>query len=256
MRIQRSLPSLLVLFSLLISVLLAGCGQQPGNPTTTSEQSPLIDMAAPEIVLTNPTPDQLSVTLNIMYGVYDSPDYDTASVSLLFSSQERNVQFAGQEQLICNNQEIALPRESAAQGIILAENRSRDLAGQHFSCTYSANQTKSTFAFTLPQAATILTPSDQAQVQRSNNTIVEFSHNTQMGELTSIVALMKDGSKAFTSETLSGTQTALDTSNFPTGEGQITLTQEFLIETTQTDTPFHSLSSSGQAQITVFVTWI
>lgn len=244
MNMQRTIwHGLLAASCLLISSLFAACGGQGAG-------SPLISQAAPTVVLHDPSPGQLAVFVSVAMGGYDHATREMTTITPLFTSNGRAVQFVGHEQLVCNGKAISL-HNSPAQNI---EGATSTLAGQTFHCTYSAGSTSATLIFTVPRAPVIRSPGEQAQLPRSTNTVLtyEMQGGTPMG----IVALTPSRKAIARLNTPSVGQATVDTSAFPAGAGSISLTETLTIQATQSGTPFASLKAGGMGIAMIEVRWV
>src|SRR3981081_827802 len=180
MRIQRSI--LLILVALFCSQL-AGCGSQQ---TTVSQgvsvaqlanrsQTPgpsLADRGVPPVILRNPSPRQLEVSINVTMGGYDRTTRGTTMIGLDFQSNGQPVQFAGQERLTCNG--AIMPLHNRVAVFEVAEGRTSIFERKAFSCTYSAGSASATLVFTVPSAPVIRSPQDFAQLPRRTNTLISY----------------------------------------------------------------------------------
>ncbi len=262
MRIQRSI--LLILVALFCSQL-AGCG---GQQTTVSQgvsvaqlanrsqtAGPFLSQAdrwVPPVILRNPSPRQLEVSINITMGGYDRTTRGTIMIGLGFQSNGRPVQFAGQERLTCNG--AIMPLHNRVAVFEVAEGLTSIFEGKAFSCIYSAGSASATLVFTVPSAPVIRSPQDFAQLPRRTNT--HISYHVQGGKLFGIVALGPFAKALAHLDTPGKLQATVDTSAFPKGPGTISLSQALDFQVTQTGVPFKSLFAGGTAMAMVEVTWI
>lgn len=258
MRVQHIIRCcLFALFCFLIGSQLTACGNVGTGAGSGSSQDTGIapgqaSLSAPApVVLRDPSPTQLAVLVAVKIGGYDAATRDKTTIDFLFSSKGRVVQFAGSERLVCNGKAVSLrgqSQDNQIAGPISA------LSGQTFRCTYSAAHTTATLTFTVPPAAVISTPQQQARLPRSKNTRVVYE--TQGGTLMGIVASGTEAKAIARLATPVEGQASVDTSSFPTGVGSIALTETRVISITQTGTPFTALYARGDVLASIDVTWI
>ncbi len=266
MRLQRSRLPVLALLFLLVGSLLVGCAaRQPGGAqsgdTTRPEasaspqensSSTSIDQSVPPVLLSNPSPGQLEVSVNVSMGGYDPSTRDITSISLGFQSGGRPVQFTGQEHLVCNGTDLmAHDRDAIFE---MTSGPTSALEGQTITCTYSAGGVSATFALTIPQAPAILSPRDQAQVRRAAKTLITYE--ARGGQLLGIVALGPENKAIARLDTPGPGQATVDTSAFSAGAGSLSLTEALEPHITQMGTPFKALDASGMGLTVVNVIWV
>jgi len=251
---MRSLPrrALLALVCCLIGSLFAACAGQNGGNTqvSTADNS---SVGSPPVVLHNPAPDQLTLFLSIQIGGHDQTARDTTSINFDFTSNNRPVQFAGNEQFACNGKAIDLHKTPAEQQIV---DKTSALAGQPLRCTYSAGKASTTLLLTIPRAPRILSSQDGASLARGRNVLVIY--DTQGGQLMGIVALTAKSKAIAQISTSVANQATLDTSSFPAGTGTIVLTETLTPSATpitQTGTPFAKLEAGGNGTALISVNW-
>lgn len=262
MRIQRSI--LLILVALFCSQL-AGCGSQQttvsqgvsvaqlaNRSQTAGPSHSQADRGVPPVILRNPSPRQLEVSINVTMGGYDRTTRGTTMIGLDFQSNGQPVQFAGQERLTCNG--AIMPLHNRVAVFEVAEGLTSILEGKAFSCTYSAGSASATLVFTVPSAPVIRSPQDFAQLPRKTNTLI--SYHVQGGKLLGIVALGPFAKALAHLDTPGKMQATVDTSAFSKGPGTISLSQALDFQVTQTGVPFKSLFAGGTAVAMVEVIWI
>lgn len=233
--------SLFAICCLLIGSSLAACS---AGSYATSDPAPV------PITLHDPSPAQLTVSVNVTIGGDDATTHNMTTIFLNFTSQDRLVQFAGHEQLVCNGKALPLHARSDDQQITGPSN---SLGGQTFRCTYSAGHTNATLTFTVPHAPILHAPKNQTHLPRSNSTIMTY--DTQGETLSGIVALTSSSKAIASLDTPSMGQATLDTSSFSAGAGTIALTETLNVQVTQTGTPFASLIGRGNGVALLDVTW-
>lgn len=231
---------------------LVGCGT--GDQAVSGTSSSQSSRAVTPVPLSNPSPGQLEVSVNIMIGGYDPPARETTSITLAFASHGHSIQFVGNEQLICNATAIQLHNRIASFQVMEAPTKT--LEGRTYSCVYSVSGSSTMLSFTVPQAPAILTPENQAQVRRSAQTLITYE--VQEGKLQGIVALGPGPSaKAIARlNTPHSMQATIDSSAFPPGAGSIVLTQLLTPQLDQTGAAFESLSGRGTAMDMIAVIWV
>jgi hypothetical protein len=179
MRIQRSSFPFLMGLYLLSGSLLVSCGSQGTSGSQSSEAGP------PPILLRDPSPGQLEAYISVAIGGYEHTTRETTTIRLSFASNGRVVQFAGNEQLMCNGTSVPLQNQVASFQVLEAPTST--LEGHPFTCTYSVGGLSATLMLTVPHAPAILSPQDLAQVSRATNTIITYE--ARGGKLLGIVAL-------------------------------------------------------------------
>ena len=265
MQIQRSIPRLFVVPSLLCCLLFISCASQGmGNaPQQDTASSPRLsqatgtstfqsDKAVPPVILRNPAPGQLEVSIDITMGGYERTNRGMTTIGLGFLSNGRPVQFAGNEHLTCIGHTV--PLHNLIAFFQIAQAPTDTLEGRTLSCTYSVGGVSTTLAFAVPFAPVILSPRDLAQAPRSTDTLITY--HVQGGELQGIVAL-RSGTKALARlDTLGSMRAVVNTSAFPAGVGSISLSQTLALQATQSGTPFKALHAEGTGMTMVTVTWV
>jgi hypothetical protein len=250
----------------LLALLLAGCGATvadgpggsptgtPGYPASASS----VDRAVPPVILRNPAPGTLDVS---MYVTFDQGVGDTqlmAEVSLGFDSGGQSVQFAGNERLTCDG--TTLPPHNRVAVFQVVRAPAAQLVGTTIRCDYQAGQSLAGMLLRIPQPPAITSPRHGASIPRAGATIVSYRYDpTTTGSLLGIVALAPGSvsPKALARmNTPALSQATIDTSHFSPGAGSVVLTAILIPRITDTGAPFKSLSAHGSATDSVNVTWM
>jgi hypothetical protein len=253
------------LAALVLTILMSGCASN--HPASTSTHSvTIIDNIPPcptpatlspdstagpgscPIILTDTSPGQLDLSLNLMIGGYEADTRDTVELNITFTHQGHTVQFVAGEHISCNGFPI--------QGYGANFNGKAStavFAGQPVTCIYTSGDTSATFSFTAPLAPAILSPQEHARVTRSAHTPVRY--RISQDQPFYVIALGPN-TKAWTTTAANQPNPAtLDTSAFQPGDGAIALNQLFTL--TDLSAPdFQSAQGQGSAEYEMPVSWV
>jgi hypothetical protein len=250
---------------LVLAVLVSGCASS--HPTsTTSHSVTIIDNVPPcptpailspdsiagpgscPIILTDTSPGQLDLSLNLMIGGYGADTRDTVELNITFMHQGHTVQFMTGEHISCNG----LPIQGYGANFN-GKASTAVFAGQPITCIYTSGDTSATFSFTAPLAPAILSPQENAQVTRSTRTPIRY--RISQDQPFYVIALGPN-TKAWTPTAANQPNPAtLDTSAFQPGAGAIALNQSFtLADLSAPD--FQSAQGQGNAVYEMQVNWV
>lgn len=254
------------LLGVIIVSALAGCGttgpnaaiaKQLAQPTATRSSGSIIDQAVPPIVLRNPSPDQLDVSLSVTIDQQISDAQPQIEVGLGFESQRKTVQFSGDERVSCDGATVDLKNQYAIFEIFRAP--AAQAIGKTVHCDYTAGGTTAGFSLEIPQAPMILSPKAGSQIVRNQHTIVTFQCDPGTCSMLGVVALAPSSPSLKNIATLGvpgPMQADINTSIFAPGEGSLALTASLTPHVVSTGTPFKSVRAFGSVTVSSKVTWV
>ena len=251
---------------LLLALTVAGCGaaatrslggaSSSTTPVPTAQGSDS-DEILPSVILRNPAPGTLDVSLSVQIDQQIGDAQLMTDVTLGFSSGGRTVQFAGDERVTCNGADLSLKNRPATFPLLWAP--SAQGAGTTLHCEYAAGGAVASVTLQVPSAPAITSPRMGAQVVRSARTLVTYRADPASETVLGVVALapLSPSPKALGRlSTPSPLQATVDTSGFAPGPGSLALTASLTPQIAAAGVPFHSLMAFGTASVSVAVTWI
>lgn len=268
---------LVLIVPLVLTPILVGCGTtvtdspggaRPARPTSTqvslgqgsgqgSGQASESDHAVPPVVLRDPAPGTLDISMAL---TFDQPSGDSqpmTEVGLAFLAGDHTVQFAGNERVACDGATLSL-KDRVAVFQVLREPTAQAV-GTTVQCSYAADGATASVALQIPQAPAIILPQNDAQVTRSTKTVVTYLYDPATEAMLGIVALAPSSPmpKAIaTLNTPGPLQATVDTSRFLPVTGSLVLTLSLTPHITKTGIAFHSVYAFGTATAQVTVTWM
>ena len=252
---------------ILLALAFAGCGatatDAPGGADTRATQtSPMLSSqgsyADVPVVLHNPAPGTLDVSMGVSFN-QSSGDTDLeAEVDLNFSSGGHIVQFAGDERVTCDGVGLSSNNRIAEFQVLHAP--AAQMAGKTVHCEYTASGAVAGIALQIPTAPTITSPQALANVVRSAETLVTYHFDAAAGSIRGIVALGPPTSRLAKAiaklNTPSPWHAIVDTSTFAPGAGSLVLTMSLTPHDAASGAPFKSMHAFGDATVPVPVTWV
>lgn len=266
----RSARLLLLTLFPLVALLLAGCGatiaDSPGGVAGQSTSTIAIstgvavsyaDSGAPPVILRNPAPGTLDVSMSVTFDQGIGDTQLMAEVDLGLQSGDKSVQLTGDERLTCDGTALQVHDRIAVFQVIRAP--AAQLAGTTIHCAYTAANITASVVLAIPQPPAITSPRNGASVPRRSATVVAYRYDpATTSTLLGVVALAPDSAmpKAIARMNTPGpAQATVDTSRFSPGPGSIVLTATLAPHITGAGAPFKSLSAFGSATALVNVTW-
>ncbi|HKV84931.1 MAG TPA: hypothetical protein VJN88_10270 [Ktedonobacterales bacterium] len=255
-------------YLIVLIMALAGCGRAAAGPTdgtrpTNAATGPVqagqgssADQVVPPIILTNPAPSALDVSLVVTFNARSGDTPPMTEVGLGFQSGSHPVQFAGDEHVVCNGVALAL-KNRAADFQILSEPTAQ-AASSTVRCTYVAAGASAEIALQIPVPPVITAPRPNAQVTRGARTIVTYTYDPATASIMGVVALAPSSPMPKTVAKLNTPgplQATLDTSQFTPVTGSIALTASLTPHASQTGASFRSVQTFGNATDVVVVSW-
>jgi hypothetical protein len=251
-----------VLTGLFLLFLIAGCGsaganagvQRAGDGTQSASPSPQFGPGSPSggpavVTLRDPTPDQLDVEIGVVMGGYDAQSRDTTRIGVSFQSNNAPVQIVGTASLTCNGQAMSLTQRLGEVPVSIP---TATAAGRVYRCTYQVGHSISTFAFTIPQPAVILSPLDGAHLPRGAAITLRY----QLSGIVSPLAVGPNGTYGSCSARPNVMQATCDARKLAAGPGAIRLTQATSLQPAETGPSFHSAIVQVTNMTAVLVTWV
>lgn len=223
---------------MVFALALAGCGGTPTMVDSRAGPSP--------VVLQDPTPDQLAVSVALNLGGYDLATRDQALLDVMFQHDGRPVRFVAGERVTCGGVAMKAYVGSFESHLSIAT-----VAARNLSCTYSWKGGSAPLVIGVPSALTVLVPMEHQAVARGRETVVRFAGATG-GEIW--VVALSPSAKANATTTIG--QAVLDTTRLAAGEGSIAVTDANNIALTSVQGPaFQSLTGSLRRMTSVAVVW-
>jgi hypothetical protein len=247
-------------------LLITGCGttsanrpgaRHPAETPTAVVRVSLSDRADVPVLLRNPSPSILDISLSVTFDQPTAGGPAMTEVGLSFQSGGKVVQFTGDERVTCQGARLSLKDRSAVFQALRAP--TAQMAGTTIRCDYTAGGGVAGIALQLPAAPAITSPLPDARVARGAQTLVTYRADPATSTLLGIVALAPSSPspKALARMNVPGPfQATLDTSGFAPGDGSLALTASLTPHIAQTGAAFHSVSAFGTAMALVTVTWI
>lgn len=247
-------------------LLIAGCGATSADAPETRHlaQTPtavvqvsLSDGPDVPVILRNPSPSALDISLSVTFDQPTAGDPAMTEVGLGFRSGGKVVQFTGDERLTCQGAALSLKDRFAVFQALRAP--TAQMTGATIRCDYTAGGVVAGIALQLPATPAITSPLPDARVARGARTLVTYRADPATSTLLGIVALAPSSPspKALARMNVPGPfQATVDTSGFTPGDGSLVLTASLTPHIAQTGAAFHSISAFGTAVAPVAVTWI
>jgi hypothetical protein len=251
---------------LLLALLIAGCGAAAspdiagparGLTSVPSGSSSIADRLGPMVVLHNPAPGTLAVSMAVTFDQSAGDTQQMLVIGLGFESGGESVQFAGNERVTCNG--VDLPLKYRAADFQVLSQPAAQVIGTTVRCDYSAGGAVASIAVQIPTPPTITFPQPGARVARSAHTLVTYHYDPATSTLMGIVALAPSSRppKALSKMNTPGPlQATVDTSAFAPGPGSLALTASLTPRMSASGVPFASVSAFGMATSQVDVTWV
>jgi hypothetical protein len=235
----------------------AGTGKHPAQPTATLSSVSISDQAVPPIVLRNPSPDQLDVTLSVTIDQQIGDAQPQIEVGLGFESQGKTVQFSGDEHVSCDGATVDLKNRYAIFQVFRAP--ATQVVGKTVHCDYTVSGTTAGFSLEIPQAPMILSPKAGSQVVRNQHTIVTFQCDPATCTMIGVVALAPSSPSPKNIAKLGvpgPMQAEINTAIFAPGEGSLALTTSLTPHVATTGAAFKSVRAFGSVTVSSKVTWV
>lgn len=249
---------------MLLALVISGCANQPvshAGGTSSSDNtmgSSSSDAAAPPVVLRDPAPGTLSVTMFVDMSQDSGDTQNMTTVGLSFSQGDHTVQFAGNERVTCNGADLALKDRAATFQIVHAP--TAQVAGTTVQCDYAAGGAVASVSLRIPAPPAITSPLNGERVTRGTQTLLTYRFDQTTGSMMGLVALAVPTSpqpKAIAKlDTPGPLHATLDTSHFAPGPGSIVLTMSLTPQLTTSGASFKSVNSGGNATVSTAVTWV
>ena len=249
---------------MLLALVSAGCGTTPPSPAGSSHSNDVAgtahrsDVAVPPVVLHDPAPGTLSVSMSINIGQGNGGTQNMTEVGLSFFQGEHIVQFAGNERVTCNGVDLALKNRAVTFEILNAP--ATQVAGTTVRCDYAAGGAVASVSLRIPAPPAITSPQSGAHVARGTQTLITYRFDSTIGSMMGIVALGVPTSaqpKAIAKLNTPGPlQATVDTSHFAPGPGSLALTASLAPHIVSSGQSFKSVNAGGSAMATTAVTWV
>lgn len=263
-RLSRILPAWAAACVLPLALLSAGCGADSfaGGATahtpTTGGSSFASDGLGPIVVLHNPAPGMLDISLAVTFDQSVGDTQQMVEIGLGFESHGVSVQFAGDERVTCDG--VDLPLKGRVAVFQVVREPAAKLIGTTVRCDYTAGGPIASVTLQIPTPPTITSPQPGARVARSAHTLVTYRSDPATSTLLGIVALVvppPSPNKASAQMNTPGPlQATVDTSAFAAGSGSLVLTASLTPRITASGVPFASVSAIGSVNSPVTVTWV
>src|SRR5262249_37596623 len=154
---------------------------------TVSGSAALGDRLIPPVVLRNPSPVELAVSMSVTFDQPIGSTQPMVEVGLGFASGEDAVQFAGNERVACDGADLP-PKAKVAVFVVLRAPAAQ-AAGRTVHCEDAAGGVVAGIVLQLPTAPAITSPQIYAHVARSVETPIAYHDDSAIGSLPTIVAL-------------------------------------------------------------------
>jgi hypothetical protein len=243
----------LLLLLVLVSLVSASCS---GTSTALGPRSDTDEAIVP-VVLRNPAPSTLDVSMTVQFSQQTSQASLMTDVSLGFFSGGHPVQFAGGERATCDGVDLPL-KNRVAVFEVLHQAPLAQAAGATVHCDYAASGSDASVLLLIPPAPAFTSPPMGAHVVRSVQTVVTYRYDPATSTVFGLVALAPSSAVPKANALLNTPgplQATVDTSSFAPGPGSLALWLSLTPQVTATGIPFKSLSASGTATVQVAVTW-
>ncbi len=250
---------------MLLALVISGCANQPSPPagrmshgdTTTGSSSSDSAVASP-VVLRDPAPGALSLNMFVDMSQESGDTQNMTTVGLSFSQGDHIVQFAGNERVTCNGDDLALKDRTATFQIMHAP--TTQVAGTTVRCDYAAGGAVASISLRVPAQPAITSPQSGDRVTRCTQTLISYRFDQTAGTMMGLVALAVPTSpqpKAIAKLNTPGPlQATIDTSIFAPGPGSVILTMSLTPHITTSGASFKSVNSGGNATVSTAVTWV
>ena len=251
---------------LLLALTMAGCtatmtdppgGFHPTNTAAPAGQESQADQAVTPVVLRNPVPGVLDVSLVVTFDQESGDTQPMIEVGLAFLSNGHTVQFAGDERVTCDGNDLSLKNRDAVFQVLRAP--TAQVAGASIQCTYSADGATASVSLVIPAVPAIISLQAGAQVVRSARTLVTYHYDPATETMLGIVALAPSSPspKALARMNTPGPlQATVDTSGFAPGPGTLILTASLNPHFSESGASFKSVIAFGTATTPVAVMWL
>lgn len=249
---------------MLLALVIAGCGTSPLSPAGGSHSSTVVstthnsDAAPSPVVLHDPAPGTLNVSMWVNVEQVTGDAQLMADVGLSFSQGEQIVQFAGNERVTCNGADLALKNRAATFQILHAP--VTQAAGTTMRCDYTAAGGVASISLRIPSPPAITAPHSGAQIARGMQTLITYRFDSTTGSMMGIVALAVPTSaqpKAIAKLNTPGPlQATVDTSHFAPGPGSVVITASLAPHIVSSGLSFKSMNAGGSVMATTAVTWV
>jgi hypothetical protein len=234
----------------------AAGGDHLASTSVSQGSASISDHAVPLILMHDPAPSLLDVSLSVSITQQSSDAEPRIAVGLGFDSGGKGVQFAGDERVSCAGVALALKNRAATFEVFDAP--ASQATGTVLHCEYTAGTMNAGIALEIPQAPAIISPAAGAHVPRSSRTIVTYHVDPATSSAPGIVALAPSSPspKALARVNVPRPmQAVVDTSGFAPGQGTLALTTTLSPRVTSTGAAFKSVRADGTAMVGVAVTW-
>ena len=250
----------------LLALTLLGCGattaplaagdQHTSVPSPTSPGF-IVDRVGPSLILQNPSPDTLDVSLSLTFDQLSGSVESMTEVGLGFMSAGQDISFGGDEHVSCNGVEFPLKDRAAVFQALRAP--TAQVVGTTLHCDYAVGGTTSSILLQIPSPPAIVSPQSGAQVAPSAQTRVTYRFDSATATDVGLVALAPGSQPPKVTarmNTPSPRQATVDTSGFAPGPGMLVLSASLAPHITLTGVPFKSVSALGMAMAAVDITWM
>src|SRR5262249_18545247 len=197
--IHRHVPlpvSLASICLLLVALALAGCGlvntRSAGGDSgaTTPGPSSTVaagDQAGPSVVLQDPSPGMLDVSMAVTYEQQPGDTQPMLEIGLGFASAGKTARVSGNERVRCFGSALPLRDRDAVFQVLHA--RAGQVPDTIIACNYSANGVVASLILQIPSPPAITSPQSGAQIARGAQTLIAYRFDPATATMLGIVAL-------------------------------------------------------------------
>ena len=157
----------------LLALTLLGCGATTAPLAAGDQHTPvpsptspgfIVDRVGPSLILQNPSPDTLDVSLSLTFDQLSGSVESMTEVGLGFMSAGQDISFGGDEHVSCNGVEFPLKDRAAVFQALRAP--TAQVVGTTLHCDYAVGGTTSSILLQIPSPPAIVSPQSGAQVAR------------------------------------------------------------------------------------------
>lgn len=229
------------LLAALSTAAVLGCGAIP--PVLHSQVGPS------PVVLKETSAGQLAVFVAVDQGGYDTASRDMTRIDINFQHEGRPVNFVAGEQVACAG--VTLTRFT---GSFEGTFPSASIANRAMTCVYTSGPQSAPISFHVPARLVILSPREHQQVPHGPHTIVNYSGEV---DSTLLVGAINLTAKAFAQpDAITANSATLDSTALQSGEGTISLRQDYAQLKELKGPSFQSLRGRGGAITMIAVVFV
>ena len=229
------------LVAALAAAAVLGCGAVRPDLSSQAGPSP--------VVLKDTSAGQLAVFVIVDQGGYNTASRDMTRIDILFQHGGRPVNFVAGEQVVCAGGTL-----TRFTGSFEGTFPSASIANRAMTCVYMSGPQSASLSFHVPARLVILSPREHQQVPDGPHTIVTYSGEV---DSTLLVGAISPSWKAFAQpEAITATGATVDTTKLQSGEGTISLRQDYVQLKELKGPSFQSVRGRGGAITMIAVVWV